>query len=87
MPQSPSSSTTADYHRVGQFIYGFQRLLMQLDQAGPGVRQGLAGRVAHLTQEQAVIVQSAGVVPDAQLDAALSELQAITAALKAAPAQ
>lgn len=88
----PSSRSTAspDYERIGQFIYGYQRLVGSYGVESAAVLQHgpreLADRVARLQQEHGAILatlHAQGDVADARFAATLREAQAVSLELAA----
>jgi hypothetical protein len=86
----PSSRSTAspDYERIGQFIYGYQRLVGSYTVESAAVLQHgpreLADRVARLREEHGAILatlHAQDAVADERFDAALREAKAVGIAL------
>lgn len=75
----------AHYELVGKLIYGYQRLSSRLDDQARGAPAPpeLRAHFARVTEQYDAIVQEHGDVPDARLDAALREVQAVSAELTA----
>lgn len=72
------------YERVGHLVYGYQRALGAMDVKARAelTRHAPPALTAHLqrvTAEYDAIMQEHGDVPDARLDAALREVQAVAA--------
>ena len=76
------------YERVGHLVYGYQRALGAMDDKARAdlARHAPPALTAHLqrvTAEYDAIMQEHGDVPDARLDAALREVQAVAAEIAA----
>ena len=88
---TPATPPTRDlygephYELVGKLIYGYQRLLSAMDDpahTAPAPPE-LRAHFARVTTEYDAIVEEHGDVPDARLDAALREVQAVSAEMAA----
>jgi len=75
------------YERVARLIYGYQRLLSTIDDEARAktahAAQELGAHLARVSAEYDAIMHEHGDVPDARLDAALREVQAVSAEMTA----